>query len=406
MWSLKPLISPPSTCPGCNSENEGFAEYIFTGTHILGKGVCACCGLDYYHNWPVGHGADFPISFNLNGTARYPEKAAQWLARPLIKAVKQNLSINAPVRREVKKSISQALLLNCLDPCYGHVIWKLFNASRYRDIPLPGGLVVLIPANCSWLVPGFVAEIWSVDANLSSLNYLVPSVGTFIRETSRNFESVSLVPVATHMDHSGVDIQQFLPVKPFRLQDFYLKPACITLIWREDRFWLASRPEQWISLVACKYSIKWLISWLSYRQLKKMSKVTRFIRREMPAIRIKVTGLGVRGKFPEYIEDLRQLKLTEYWEKKWCQVYADSQLVIGIHGSNMLIPTAIAAGFIELLPPGKIPFITEDILMKHGPRLQMFLGRHLDVYSSSKIIARHVISVFRDFEYLYRNMQQ
>jgi len=406
MWSLKPYKSPPSTCPGCNSKNEGFNEYIFTGVNILGKGVCSTCGMSYYHNWPIGHGAHFPISFNDNGIARYPEKAAQWLANPLIKSMKQDLRIEASVKRQVRKSISQALLLNCLDPCFGHVLWKLFNASRYGDIALPQGLVVLIPANCSWLVPDYVAEIWSVEVSMSSLNYQVLSVDKFIREVSQGFESLSLLPVATHIDHTVVDLRQFLPVKPFRLKDFYHKPACFTLIWREDRFWLRSEPERWFSLAVLKFSVKWLRSWLIYRQLKKMTKLVECIREEMPSARFKVTGLGTQGVFPEYIEDLRQQKISEQWEKKWCQTYADSQLVIGIHGSNMLIPTGLSAGFIELLPRHKIPFITEDILLKHPPRLQMFLGRHLDLFTSSKIIAQHAVSVFRDFDYLYHNFQE
>ena len=403
MWSLKPLNSPPSTCPGCNSDNAGFDDYQFTGLHILGIGYCTNCGMKYYHNWPIGHGADFPISFNHNGTAGYPDKAAVWLAKPLIKAIKGNLSTAALVDRCVKKEISQVLLLNCLDPCYGHVLWKLFNAFHYRDIESPKGLVVLIPKNCAWLVPDFVAEVWSVEADLGSLKLPIPAVDTFIRELFNSYESVHVLPAYTHIDHHNLDLTQFLRVTPFNLADFYLHDASITFIWREDRYWLRSKWEEWLSLVATKYSITWLKAWFLSRQLSSIKKIAYQVLQQIPTSRFNVTGLGTWGVFPDCINDLRQLKTDREIEMEWCQTYAQSQLVIGVHGSNMLIPTALAAGFIELLPRNKIPFITEDILMKHPARFQTFLGRHLDLFTPAKVIANHVTSIFKDFDYLYKN---
>jgi hypothetical protein len=231
-----------------------------------------------------------------------------------------------------------------------------------------------------------------------------------VRNRVRTVETVQFdrnaSPKATRMDHAALDYQQFLRIKPFSLEDFCSKPATITLIWREDRFWLRSEPERWLSLAAMKFSIQMLKNWLIYRQLSAMVKLVGYVREAIPEAEFKVTGLGTKGKFPEYIEDLRQTKLTEYQEKEWCQVYAGSQLVIGVHGSNMLIPTALSAGFIALLPRHKIGFISEDILMKHHPRLQLFLGRHLDIFTSTKVIAQHVVSVFRGFGYLYKNLRE
>ena len=403
MWSLKPLNSPPSTCPGCNSENKGFTNYQFTGLHILGIGNCAHCGMKYYHNWPVGHGADFPIAFNDNGAHNYPEKAANWLAQPLIKAINKNLKGAASVERLVKKEISQVLLLNCLDPCYGHVLWKLLNAFHYRDVKPPQGLVVLIPSNCFWLVPDFVSEIWSVDIELPLLGLHIPSVDHFVKEISKEYQSIHLLPASTHIDHSKVDLYQFLKISPFNLANFSVSPTNITFIWREDRLWLSNNLEQSISLFAKKYHIKWLNRWLVRRQLLTMKKVARYIRRLIPDVRFNVAGLGTQGVFPDYFRDLRQLTTNPQVEKNWCQAYAQSQLVIGVHGSNMIIPTALSAGFVELVPRYKIPFITEDMLMKHTARFQTFLGRHLDLFTPAKVIALHITSMLKDFDYLYNN---
>ena len=103
MWSLKPYKSPPSKCPACSYANSGFEQYIFTGVHILGRGTCASCRTMYIHNWPIAHGAEFPIAFTDNGIATYDERAYQWLARPLIRAIKQDLKVEAPVKRIIRR---------------------------------------------------------------------------------------------------------------------------------------------------------------------------------------------------------------------------------------------------------------------------------------------------------------
>jgi hypothetical protein len=261
----------------------------------------------------------------------------------------------------------------------------------------------LIPENCGWLVPDYIAEVWLVDIKLPQINLRLDSLRTFIEETANQYDTLKVLPLYTHLDHSRVALEQFIRESPFQLADFYQRPYCITFIWREDRYWLRSKPEQWLSLVSIKFSLGWTRKWFIWRQVKAMSKVAQIIRRSIDDVSIKVVGLGTSGKLPASVEDQRQSTTDSQVERQWCKLYSESHLVIGIHGSNMLIPTALAAGFIELIPEYKLPFMTEDILMKHPPRFQTFLGRHLDIFSSTQAIAGHALSMLKDFKYLYRN---
>jgi len=45
--------------------------------------------------------------------------------------------------------------------------------------------------------------------------------------------------------------------------------------------------------------------------------------------------------FPSYIRDLRVKRFTEDAEKMLCEIYSESTLVIGIHGSGMLLPSVM-----------------------------------------------------------------
>ena len=264
-------------------------------------------------------------------------------------------------------------------------------------------MVVLIPANCTWMVPDYVAEIWSVQVSLPNLSRQLTSLKQFLIKVMRDYDSLLILPVHTQMDHHDIDFSQFFRTSTFRLSEWDSHQSCITFIWREDRFWIRSRVEEILSFTIIKYSLGWLKPWLLSRQMTAFRKVAQKVRQALPKVKIKVTGLGVWGGFPDDFEDMRVMSMTEEVEKAWNHTYAQSHLVIGVHGSNMLIPTALAAGFIELLPNHKIPFISEDILTKHPSRFQTFLGRHLGLFTSTDVVAGHVISVFRDFPYLYKN---
>ena len=402
MWSLKPVKSPPSTCPRCTHQNSGFAESFFVASQILGKGNCENCDLKYYHNWPIGHGQEFPIAFS-NGLATYSQKAKLWLAEPLINAINENRVTNPDIRRKVYHQASQVVLLNCLDSCYGHVVLKILNSWFYRDLNFPKGLIALVPTNCTWMVPEFVAEVWSVDIPLKGLNSQLKSLDQFIDQVSDSYESIQLAPVNTHPDHQSIDFSKYFQVAPFNIHEFYSKQLQLCILWREDRWWTKNRAEEMLGYLSTKYSIGWIKSWLLRRQLQSYKRVIHHLRTELPDLSIKIVGIGAWGTFPDYVMDCRKVIPSEAEELEWAGVFASSQIVLGVHGSNMLIPTALAAGYVELLPNHKIPFMSEDILTRHTPRFQTFLGRHLGVFSSPALVSRHILSMLKDFSYLYTN---
>ena len=80
-------------------------------------------------------------------------------------------------------------------------------------------------------------------------------------------------------------------------------------------------------------------------------------------------------------------------------IYRHSQLVLGIHGSHMLIPTALSAGFIEIHPPAQDPTSHRG----HWPpptkgRLAHFLGRFCGTnFSSPRLVAAHVWTMVKGF---------
>ena len=352
-----------------------------------------------YSQLASGAWCPFSITFSKDGVADYPGKSALWMAKPLIQHYKSESIASVDVKRIVRKSIEQGWLINCLDPCYGHVIWKLLNAWRFKDLPDQQGVVVVIPANCLWMVPDFVAEVWSVEVPLNQLQARVPGLNEMINQ---RFSGQLLIPQqSSHPDHGNIDLQAFFKTTKFDLKEFSTSPIQITLVWREDRLWLPIVMNP-IWRLFTKYKWKKGLKGLARLQAVRYTRLAATIKKKLPEAHITVVGLGTTASIKN-TEDLRSNKPDKNMELAWCDLYARSQVAIGIHGFSMQIPTALSAGFINLLPSFKIPFMGEDIMMDHPARLQTYLGRHLDARVSSKQVAEQVVNMYQGFDSLYHN---
>jgi hypothetical protein len=85
---------------------------------------------------------------------------------------------------------------------------------------------------------------------------------------------------------------------------------------------------------------------------------------EWPSVDFAVTGLSAATGLPSHVIDLRTDSSDEATERALCRRYAASHLVMGIHGSNMLLPSAHAGATIDLMPPDRWGNVTQDIIYR------------------------------------------
>jgi hypothetical protein len=89
-----------------------------------------------------------------------------------------------------------------------------------------------------------------------------------------------------------------------------------------------------------------------------------------------LAGLGKYGNFTSYVEDKRIQGFSEKEERDTCQVYAESELVIGVHGSSMLLPSGHAGMTVSMMPSKRWGNFAEDILSTcNDARLASFQQR-------------------------------
>lgn len=386
------------SCVGCGSDQIEPLDFFFPGTHSIADCRCKKCGTEFYDLLPIAHGRHFSVSISKNGTfVRYPERARLWLAEPLITALFNCKTERYPIRKEVIFETKNAILLNCLDSCYGHVFLKLLNAQFHLENK--EGLVLLLPASFRWLVPEGVAEVWSVDAPPAVFDKYLNGLDEFIKSESERFEYLALSPTHIHPDSTRIHFELFLREKKFDLREFIKKSPTVCFIVREDRLWLGSPIWSFFSRVVNKTSVRFLQAVFLNRQKRLFKRTVTRIKRKLPACRFITVGVGQRTNYATFTEDFRNSRPTESTERAWCALYAQTHIVVGVHGSGMLIPTALSAGFLEILPRHKIDHLTEDVVLTYKNQYSHFLGRYTDEYAKPSLVAQHILSMLKNYDF-------
>lgn len=394
MYEIHPNLTKVNyKCPACRCQLSDATALFFQGQHVLADITCTCCDIEYFQTFPVGHGAAFPVSFSKNGEkVSYPAIAELWMAKPLIESVKSNDIFTPDIEVKKYSESRNVIILNCLDDCWGHVFMKMLNAQHYLEKHQDLGLILLIPANFKWLVPEGVAEVWVIHASMAAFKKRISHLDAFVKEQFARFDSVFLSEADIRPDLSELKIDKFTKVERFHFKKSN-KPT-ITFIWREDRFWHRYKMEEWLFLASLKFNIFVHVKrFFVWRQMQLINSVVKKVSNTQPDCVFNLLGIGVMAKPSELMTDLREQGFSDDVEKNWCRVYAESNVVIGVHGSHMLLPTALAGGYVDLIPNWKFDRWGEDIVQPYLNGFSVLLGRCLSGPFRPKLVAKHIKSI-------------
>lgn len=402
---VKPALFSERSCPKCGAGKPRAVSVVFPGIHVLGEYVCASCGYAFYHDLPVGFAVDHDVAIGkTDGTMHDAKGAEAWVTAPLLEGFRSPSDQEVSIERRVLRACKRVVLLNTLDVLYGHVLLKLWNAQHYLDTHADLGLVILMPRSFEWLVPKGTAEVWLVDQKLSQAHGWYRSIDRQVKAFMKEYDEVWLGKGYAHPDKSKVDIERFTGLKPFDIGAFLLAPPQVTFVLREDRLWFRTPLHKLKYRAMVKLGMGGLARWyfLGDQQRLAMAALRR-IKKGIPGVRAVVAGLGDKRPLPEGVIDIRTRTIDAEVERNWCRAYAASQIVVGVHGSNMLLPTAFAAGCIEVLPHDRYGNIVQDVAVRYRDVMQLFLYRFVDEFASARTVARHAISMFSHFEVFHRN---
>jgi hypothetical protein len=329
---------------------------------------------------------------------------AKWLRESYSKRVLSPLEFTVEEFRPVRR----AVLLNCLDTLYGHCLLKLLNAQYYIDNCRQFDLIVLVPRFLRWMVPEGVASIWTVDLPLERGIEWNDWLATEIRRRTEHLEMCWLSVAFPHPHPDDYNIERFTRVHPFDLDEWEarLERPTVTFIWREDRCWQNSKSYSgWQPLgreVSCRFGF---LRNPIVQQRNRVALFAESLRQTFPQLDFAIVGLGTSGDFAKWISDLRVLQIDDKTEKSWCERYAQSHVVIGLHGSNMLLPSGHAGAVVELMPSERWGNVSQDLLFRQtDSRETLFSYRLVSLSINPYGLATLVKSILQDYGMMMLNM--
>lgn len=346
---------------------------------------CASCQSEFFGDLPAGQALYTPITLDQKTGAASGGETAKWFSDWLADAYKNRS--NKPLGFEIRKfspTKDKIILLNCLDTLYGHSLLKLLNAQYYLDHQPDLSLILIVPPFLEWLIPDGAAEAWIVDLPLRRGTEWNDWLANEINLQLASFREIYLSVAFSHPRFEDFDIERFTRVAPFPLENFgeLQNNPVITFIWREDRLWETT--NQQASKSFDKLKRRFAISETGTReQTRKVIKFAERLREKFPQLDFAVAGLGKTNEFPDWIADLRLTKLDAAAERAWCERYAKSHIVIGVHGSNMLLPSAHAGGVIEIIGAERFGNYLQDILFRPSDAREMFFRYRFVPHSST-----------------------
>jgi hypothetical protein len=376
MIEIKPQIQHKSNCPTSGTALQP-AKILWLGMHICVE-FKSDSGSEIIDLLRVGHGSNTSLQVDLAKGEVFSGNSyvAEWLGRPLLNSLQNPRSEKLEITKEIFKPCQRVIILNCIDYLYGHSLLKLLNAQRHLECNPECGLIVIVPKFLRWMVPDGVAEVWTVPISLKNGRDYYLDFANFVEEQTKRFEQIYVSEAYSHP--SLFDITRFTRVPKHSFAD--KEDVNITFIWREDRLFINSllfRILRKLNLLSIGLTVQ---NW-------KVRRLFEGIRSRVPFAKFAVAGLGTQTKFPEWIEDYRVEMFNEKIEQDICQVYADSRLVIGLHGSNMLLPSGHAGMTIDLIDERWGNFAQDIIYQESNQKMATFRYRFLPYQTQTDTLA-------------------
>jgi hypothetical protein len=125
---------------------------------------------------------------------------------------------------------------------------------------------------------------------------------------------------------------------------------------------------------------------------------------EFPYARAAAIGPGIPEGLPADVLDLRDPAPSADSELRWVRLMRGADLAIGVHGSNLLLPSGFAAATLELVPEARYGNLFQATLLAERDPL-LALDRHRVLYGNDDLadisperVARVAIALLQGFE--------
>lgn len=342
MIKVFPTIDCEIQCP-VDGELLSIKDVIIPGMHCLADAICPHCQRTYYVDLPTGQALWSQIFIEQHTQEVYDQTNSTWFSQPLLDGFLNPSKECIVPRVHSYFESSRIIIINCLDFLYGHSLLKLLNVQRYLDQYPELGCCVLVPSQLAHLVPDGVAEVWEFPISFKDGIKWFPSLADWISNQIRNREVCFLSPAYSHPAPKTYNLCRFSKNLPDISHEISGYGPIIVFSYREDRLWGRTIIDQ-------QHNLRKL-----YIALDKIFIDLAFV----------LIGFGNKNKIDsdkDNIFDLRQTHFDQAQDQSWMAYMKAANCTIGVHGSNMLLPSGLSKTILELVPRSRLGNTVQDLL--------------------------------------------
>jgi FkbM family methyltransferase len=119
-------------------------------------------------------------------------------------------------------------------------------------------------------------------------------------------------------------------------------------------------------------------------QATRLERFWGLLREEFPDARAVAVGRGRPGRLPEWITDATASDTDAADERRWLSLMRGADLVVGVHGSNLLLPSGLARSTLELVPEQRYGNLFQATLLADDDPFRT-LVRHRVLYGADDL---------------------
>ena len=320
-------------CPNCKSQN--FAKKLkiinqFTSLEIK----CKECNEDYAFLMPTDNHAfiNYPFIINLN-SLQYKGELNYYTQLFLDNYKTDSQNNKTEFRGEKRKD--KCIIVNTLDNAYGHSLLKIFALKNiYEKYGEDYDIVVITQPQFVFLVPDFL--------NLFIVYKGFNEMGEYFDVTAKLREYLS------EYNNYEIVINSTYPYGRNNIKSFFLSDH------------LNDKVEE--KKIVYSYRKEIGRSWGMFLEKLRIKKLFQKINTKYPnEFEFYVIGDLDGFSFPDFIIDERVSEYNKETDIKWINILNEAEMVLGVHGSHMIMPSLLADKTLNLLPKFKYGHIGEDI---------------------------------------------
>jgi hypothetical protein len=289
---------------------------------------------------PSDHALYYPLEFNPD-TGEVIRGETNFFNSILYSNYKTGTAIPAERFSLAENAITNenALIINILDNCYGHSYLKLLNlVNIHESYAGRFDLWVITPSATAHFVPAEKFHIAEVRMGFNEAMKCY-SLGPVVDAIKGKYKEVDYVTLDTYIGFNDKkSVRQFFGFPEVR--DTRSRNQ-VTFYYRSDFF----------------------RTWNGRRQASNISNFFKAIRKYFdPAVTFAVVGDLDSVKFPNHIKDMRTNKFGEAVDREYNTIFANSIMVLGLIGSNMLQPSVLCDFTVHITPRSKVTIVAEEFL--------------------------------------------